>query len=559
MKKRFLILPLGFVLASTVMAQTTTTADRAVIRQGLFLKDKWLDSIQASGEFLQDRTVPTSKAVKNFFYDHLPVTYPMAGDTVTLYSFNTDSTTASNGWVASSGYSATSIESRMTGGLKITSTYNGAYTSTNWNRSKYESSLDDIETVIKFQIKSLDTLPLVGVAYVGATDAFGTNQYDSWNLLTGDLSTSWYNSAYSVKASSGLSFSVGDDVTIIYRRFFHFMYHTIINHTKNKIFTYFINGANVGATSWVTDVYPGFYMQGGSYLLKSFSVIGHGYKPDILITGCSVIQTQSAVTSYDSTATKRFHDLTGLRVVGAAKSANKLQDIYQTLGEVIKMKPKAVIIEAGHNNLLFGEGVSVLGPIYHSIVDSLIASGITPIALKPVPSSWTDLTPLLNFIDSAFGHNPNVRVLDLYTTTKMYNTSFAYNKDVSYYVDAAHLNAAGAREYGYGLARQVKNVFAKKEVEWTVNNTDADYTLPFSVYKVKLKALLTAGRTLTLPPAGSNPFAVLTLANFNSGSFSWSVNQAIRRADGTTFTTLANGKTYTLSVLDGEYFLEREQ
>jgi lysophospholipase L1-like esterase len=486
--------------------------------------------------------------------------YSLYADTVTVYNMNTSSLPANNGWVQGSTYATNNTESLVSDGIQMTSAYNGAYNTNNMIRSNFESCLDDIEVIAKLRIVSLSSAPIIGFYLKGATDLFSnSNQYSGFDLTNGNLSASWYNLSYQLRANTGLNYKVGDTVTIIYRRFFHFMYHTVINNTQRKQFTWYDNGANIGGTSWVIDTYPGLYIQGGSFVLQSFKVLGHGYKPDLLVTGSSVIQTQSAGVNYDSAAIKRANDLTGLKIVGAAKAANKLQDVIQCLPEIRAMKPKMVAIEVGHNNLLAGETVAAFGPLYHTLVDSLLMAGITPVCIRPCPTTWVDITQINNFIDSAFGHNPNVKIINLYNTTPLYNTAFPSNKDPQYYIDLSHLNASGARELGKGLASEIKNLVLNKQSEWMVNSGDSSYVLPFSIYKIKLKGTLTANRTLTIPPAASNPYAVLTIADFNSGGFGWIVNQAIRKSDGTTITNLTNGKNYQISVVDGEYFLEREQ
>lgn len=55
------------ILSLIASAQTTLTGDRVVAKQGLYVKDKWTDSIQTSGAFLSNRAIPTSKAVDSFF------------------------------------------------------------------------------------------------------------------------------------------------------------------------------------------------------------------------------------------------------------------------------------------------------------------------------------------------------------------------------------------------------------------------------------------------------------------------------------------------------------
>lgn len=479
-------------------------------------------------------------------------------DAITTYNFIPTIKTDSAGWVRNSVYAANVTETVVTDGLQIASAYTGAYDESNTVVTTFESCLDDIETVARFRIVSLGLSPVIGIYYGGATDLFSTSQLQGFNLFDGSVNTGWYNSGYQFRAYSGITFSPGDIVEISYRRLFHFMYHTITNITTGKSYMWYDDGTAIGGTAWVTDVYPGLYVEGGTYVLQSFKVFGRGANADLMVMGSSVIQTQNGNSSFDSSAVKRANDLSGIKIVGAAKSANKLQDLYQALPEIKAMKPKAVAIEAGHNNLLAGEGVATYGPYYHKIVDSLIAWGITPVCIRPTPTTWVDITQINSFIDSAFGHNPNVKILNLWNTTPLYNTSYPSNKDPQYYIDNSHLNAAGSRVLGIGLANQVKHLKLIKPLEWTINNVDADYSLPFSVYKVKLKATLTANRTLTLPPAASNSFAVLTIANFNTGSFNWSVNQSIRRADGTTITQLVNGKIYTISVVDGEYFIEKE-
>jgi hypothetical protein len=556
-----------FFLFSTTIALGQSYADTGQLNRYIrdTIRDRRPDKITANDlqkAFLGTTTLMTKRADSlfgdiqsrvNLFSPAVPV------DTVTMYSMPITNTTAANGWVGGSSYATNAVESAVAGGLQITNSYTGAYTTTNMVRSWWESSLDDIEVTFTFKIVTMgSTNPLVGVMMWGATDLFAISQYDAYNLNTGSLNSAWYNSAYQQRANTGITFSNGDTVTVNYRRFFHFMYHTITNQTKKKTFTYYINGSAVGGTSWVGDVYPGLYMQDGTYLLQSFKIIGHGYASDMAILGSSVIQTQSAVVDYDSSSIRRAQALSGVRMVGAAKAANKLQDCLQALPEIRAIKPRYCAIEAGHNNLVAGETVSTWGPIYHQIVDSLLAYGITPVCIRPVPSTWVNIPTLNDFIDSAFGHNPNVRIINLYNTTPLYNTGFPSNKDPQYYIDNAHLNAAGAKLQGIGLAGEVRNIKLNRQYEWTTITADANYTLPFSVYKVKLATALTAGRTLTLPPAASNKLAVFTIANFNTGSFFWVVNQSLRRADGTQITQLLNGKSYLISVVDGEYFIEKE-
>lgn len=69
------ILYLVFAISSIINcnAQTTVTGDRIIARAGLYVVGTWLDSIQKSGRFDSDRTVPTSKAVAQMLKDSMPV------------------------------------------------------------------------------------------------------------------------------------------------------------------------------------------------------------------------------------------------------------------------------------------------------------------------------------------------------------------------------------------------------------------------------------------------------------------------------------------------------
>lgn len=483
---------------------------------------------------------------------------PQEVDTVTTWKYNTAIKTDSALLTRGGTYIANVIETVVPSGLEINDTLNSAtYAGGNAFWPVFESCVDDIEVTARLKVISKTANANIGFLLLGATDIYSTTQQDAWWINNRTLMTGWDAHSITTRTSYGFDINPGDSVEIKFRRRLHFYIHTITNLSTSQTFTYVDDGSNVGGGAYVTDIYPGLHLQGIDCILQDYRLIGHGYKADLLVGGSSVFQTQSGNHDFDSTAARRATYMSGMNIVSAAKSANKLQDIQQCLGEIKAMKPRMFGIEAGHNNILMGETVGTYGPVYHQIVDSLISWGITPVCIRPTPSSSADVTPINDFIDSAFGHNPNVKVMNVYNTTALYNTGFAQNRDPQYYVDAAHLNAKGTLELAKGIVSELKNLITNKTIDWTINNADANYTIPYSVYKIKLKATLTADRTITLPPAASNSKAAFTIADFNSGSFHWNANQSIRKPDGTTFTQLANGTSYKISVVDGEYFAEQ--
>jgi hypothetical protein len=65
--KRIFIVAISALAFLSSMAQSTITGDRVVAKQGIYVKDKWIDSIQNSGTPSSSRVIPTAKLVSDSF------------------------------------------------------------------------------------------------------------------------------------------------------------------------------------------------------------------------------------------------------------------------------------------------------------------------------------------------------------------------------------------------------------------------------------------------------------------------------------------------------------
>lgn len=85
--KKYIFFILSILISVASICQSTASHDRVIVREGLYLKGTWLDSIQKAGDFVSDRTVPTSKAVADYLK-----TFPQIWLSVTDFGVKADDT-----------------------------------------------------------------------------------------------------------------------------------------------------------------------------------------------------------------------------------------------------------------------------------------------------------------------------------------------------------------------------------------------------------------------------------------------------------------------------------
>lgn len=437
----------------------------------------------------------------------------MKYDSVVLFPLNPTQDATGNGMTEGVTYTGFT-ETPNASGLTVDATgYTGSFNSAAGATSTVESGTNDLVVKINFTINSMgSTNAHVGVTMIGATNIFAVTAWAYVNLNTG-LVTISTGQAGTPSFSTGLTFSAGDRVELSYRRKNDQFYFTLINYSKKTIYSGSQNGSYFCGTHYITDVYPGYAMGDGNYKITSFKSYGYNYRPDVVLLGSSISQSlgnqaSGNTAAYDSSIAGQLALNSGLVVANLSKSANSLPDQLSLLPEVRKYKPKIVIVEAGHNDLLAGTASAVWQANYRKLVDTLLSYGVKVIVEKLIPSTWVDVTTVNTWIDSEYGTNPQVYILNLYNTTPLYNTGYASNKDPAYYCDQAHLLANGAGIVGRYIATQMKYIITP-----TIGSGITDLTK--NVTTTNITVLSSTGADVILDTADATHAGLISADMFN--------------------------------------------
>jgi DNA-binding beta-propeller fold protein YncE/lysophospholipase L1-like esterase len=279
------------------------------------------------------------------------------------------------------------------------------------------------------------------------------------------------------------------------------------------------------------------YNTGGTQTLTSFSVASSTpVGLDLLTVGDSKTEGESAgywINSYTALLQQA-----GLRVSYDAGGAEETADVLNRTSEICSLKPKAIILNIGRNDIAFGVPYATYSANYASIVSQLQSCGVTVYHLLPLyESSGLVQTPLTNFIQSTY---PSANIIN--ANLQQYSGTSSYILDT----DGVHPNPQGhifIAQAILAFLRNSQNViqFTPKQGAQSTFGVDTNNQFPTGNYSfpgdVAFGGAPTAdsdiysyGSIETSPQAGFNSNL------YYSGGWKYSGN-------GTGFTIFENGTT----------------
>lgn len=139
---------------------------------------------------------------------------------------------------------------------------------------------------------------------------------------------------------------------------------------------------------------------GGSQGISSFSISSVVPKGvDLMCVGDSKTVSYYVGSYGDGYCAK----LTGyLRTVNESGGSDQTADVLAVIPELIALKPKAVLLNIGRNDIGNGVPFATYSVNYASIVSQLVAAGITVYHLLPIYEPSLDQSPLDTFIRSTY-------------------------------------------------------------------------------------------------------------------------------------------------------------
>lgn len=315
-------------------------------------------------------------------------------------------------------------------------------------------------------------------------DSYGSGNWDvNGGFVTGTSATGagkvvLYSFAGALQYSDSAISNFADGDTLYYRLTRVGVTYTMLveNLTKDWKLTKTIvsnSSSFIAHGSAYVAVYPG----AGAYTTYGLTyTINAPVFTDLMVVGNSITYLQSA-----SSEAARYAQRIGVPSLNIASGggADQIADVYNRLGEIIAIKPHAVTLMIGGNNILFAGSLTTQAKTdYIAIRDSLVNNGIKVIHLLPTPRAGTDLRPLVAFIDTSSTFRSDVIVrgtwYDLLDGTYGLKTQYDWG-------DGTHPNDAGmsaiaavindSLHYPNGSAiLPNKNVIAKNGYLW---GTDA--------------------------------------------------------------------------------------
>jgi lysophospholipase L1-like esterase len=219
--------------------------------------------------------------------------------------------------------------------------------------------------------------------------------------------------------------------------------------------------------------YPGegaYTLYGLTYTINTVGLV------DLMVVGNSITYLQEATTQEYRYAQRIGNPELNIASGGGA---DQIVDVYNRLGEIIAINPRAVTLMIGGNDILFAGTLNTTAKNnYIAIRDSLVNNGIKVIHLLPTPRSGTDLRALVNFIDTSYTFKSDkvVRGTWVNLLTGSYSLLAQYDGG-----DGTHPNNAGMAAIAAAINEELnfpngnemlpnKNLIAKNGYLW---GTDA--------------------------------------------------------------------------------------
>lgn len=386
----------------------------------------------------------------------------LKSDTVTFVRFNTAvlSNAQSPAWTRGAAYTANSTETVVANGLQVVNTLTGGLSSSYVYDGAWESSANNTTAMFEIKITSFGTNGRIGITFYGATDFVGVSYSNHVfvNLTTSDVTILTFSGSHSVGTLSN-TIAPGDSVRLYFNRNFNTYTARIYNLSKNtdESFSWNDNGSMTAAP---TNIYPGYYLQNGAFIIRKHIYYANNFRPKLLVSGSSLSANVVGMTGgYGKSLWGRVDSISGWRIENTGKVFNNIADQRAAAKENIAMKPDGVLIEMGYNDQRLGGATpSVWGPSARALVDTFLKAGIPVIVQKLIPTNSNVPAVVNAWVDSTFRNDPDVRILDFYKTTALYNADSANFQNRSFYTsDQIHENEAGGNE----LAQYAKTQLQK--------------------------------------------------------------------------------------------------
>ncbi len=187
--------------------------------------------------------------------------------------------------------------------------------------------------------------------------------------------------------------------------------------------------------------YVAFSPGGGGYKTYGFRyVVKAPIQTELCIVGNSITQGQGATAEGS-----RFASLIGNPVnnIVMGGGADGISEMLKRVGEIIAIKPKAVILEGPGNDVLFdGSLTTTTKNEYIEFRDSIVAHGIAFIHALVPPRTATDVSALKVWVDTLTTFRSDTKI-DTWTPLLGSGTSLATKYDS----DGTHFNDGGQAQY----------------------------------------------------------------------------------------------------------------
>jgi hypothetical protein len=177
-------------------------------------------------------------------------------------------------------------------------------------------------------------------------------------------------------------------------------------------------------------------VQGTVYLDDMSFVINHRKPARFILAGASRMQGEAASSesrSVRSVIQSNYNEV----VCNNSCGWNSTGDALSVLPEILAHQPDTAIIDVGGNDVLYGYPASQWQSNYSNLVNQLRANGVNVKCCLGPPRTFTDETPLKNWI---LNNIPPADVIDTWTPFLQGASSLASAYDCG---DGTHLNDAG--------------------------------------------------------------------------------------------------------------------
>lgn len=272
----------------------------------------------------------------------------------------------------------------------------------------------------------------------------GVGQYTGSAILGKSFITGGDSYGFTSNGSSTIStISVGDTIDVTLVRDYLTYTVTSYNRTTGQTSTHSVVTTLGLSTSnfYVNNTsYPTLNFFGGDITVIGFEYrLLDSYNADYGFVGNSITTGQAATANSLTFPNLTFVNDAGIVQITNAGGGDYTQSVVNRLSEIYALNPRYVMLMIGGNDLLFGVSTATWEANLRTIRDSLVAHGIQVIHLYPTPRNSTDMTPLVNFLDTCTRFTTDTKVRATWDSLKT-GTSLKAIYDAG---DGTHLSDSG--------------------------------------------------------------------------------------------------------------------